>query len=61
MGRVTLGVLLLNIGAWGAIGSALAFGEFSAPVFIFVGLAGCGGYVAWNGSHKSAKGKSGKR
>ena len=60
MGTVTLGVLLLNIGAFGAIASALAFGEFSAPVFLFVILAVIGGYIAWKGSQKTDKSRQGK-
>jgi len=61
MGRVSLGVLLLNVGAFGAIASALAFGEFSVPAFIFVGLAISGGYVAWKGGQKADKGRPGRR
>ena len=60
MGTVTLGVLLLNMGAFGAIASALAFGEYSVPVFLFVVLAVIGGYIAWKGSQNTDKGKSGK-
>jgi membrane protein implicated in regulation of membrane protease activity len=61
MGTVTLGVLLLNVGAFGAIASALAFGEFSAPVFLFVVLAVIGGYIAWKGSQKADKGRPDRR
>lgn len=61
MGRVSLGVLLLNVGAFGAIASALAFGEFSAATFLFILLAGSGGYVAWKGSQKADKDSSRRR
>jgi membrane protein implicated in regulation of membrane protease activity len=61
VGTVTVGVLLLNMGAFGAIASALAFGEFSAPVFLFVVLAVIGGYIAWKGSQKTDKSGQGKR
>ena len=61
MGMVTLGVLLLNVGAFGAIASALVFGEFSGAAFLFILLALSGGYFAWRGSNKADKDRSDRR
>jgi len=61
MGMVALGVLLLNVGAFGAIASAMAFGEFSLAAFLFILLALLGGYFAWRGSNKTDKDRPDRR